>query len=291
MDLSHPQGSEYERIVAQLAHTLRRERSLRGLSRSDLACRAQLSERYLAQVETGRANPSLTVLTRLAQALDLGLIELIDVAALATPTQAESLIEKLKERVVSERRGIALIGLRGAGKTTLGHLLAAQLGWPFYRLTELITERTQMPLDELFSLGGDAAFRRLELETLQQLVEDSKGQIVVEIGGGLVTNQPAYRLLRRHWTTVWLSTTPEEHMQRVIAQGDLRPMHGSDRAMEELRTILYERTPFYQAAELHLSTSQRSVETSLAELEGLIAKYLSVGDRPEADEPPQEVNG
>ncbi|WP_298212300.1 shikimate kinase [Ferrimicrobium sp.] len=280
--------SEYERIVAQLARTLRHERSLRGLSRSDLALRAQLSERYLAQVETGAANPSLTVLTRLANALDMGFIELIDVAALASPTQAASLIEQLKRRVVTERRGIALIGLRGAGKTTLGQLLAGQLAWRFYRLTELITQRTQMPLDELFSLGGDAAFRRLELETLQQLVDDGETNMIVEIGGGLVTNQPAYQLLRRHWTTVWLSTSPEEHMQRVVAQGDLRPMHGSDRAMEELRTILHERTPFYQTAELHLSTSRRSVETSLAELKALVMEYLGLGNGVQANDSLQE---
>jgi XRE family aerobic/anaerobic benzoate catabolism transcriptional regulator len=275
MPTGQPPPTEYERIVAQLAQTLRSERAKRRLSRYELAQRAELSERYLAQLESGLANPSLTVLTRLAEALNLGLLELLDVAALATPTQAEYLIERLQYRLAARHLGIDLVGLRGAGKTTLGQLLAARLGWRFFRLTELITERTQIPLVELFSLGGDAAFRRLELETLQQLIDTSDEQFIIEIGGGLVTNRPAYELLRRHWITVWLSTSPDEHMQRVIAQGDVRPMHGNARAMDELRAILNERTRFYEEAELHLSTSNQRLDTSLNALEELVRQYLA----------------
>jgi XRE family aerobic/anaerobic benzoate catabolism transcriptional regulator len=275
MPTGQPPPTEYERIVAQLAQTLRSERAKRRLSRYELAQRAELSERYLAQLESGLANPSLTVLTRLAEALNLGLLELLDVAALATPTQAEYLIERLQSRLAARHLGIALVGLRGAGKTTLGRLLADRLGWRFFRLTELITERTQIPLVELFSLGGDAAFRRLELETLQQLIDTSDEQFIIEIGGGLVTNRPAYELLRRHWITVWLSTSPDEHMQRVIAQGDVRPMHGNARAMDELRAILNERTRFYEEAELHLSTSNQRLDTSLNALEELVRQYLA----------------
>ncbi|WP_298386418.1 shikimate kinase [Ferrimicrobium sp.] len=267
--------SEYERIVNHLARTLRSERSLQGLSRYELAQRAQLSERYLAQLESGAANPSLTVLTRLAGALKISLLRLLDLAELATPTEAEYLIERLRSRMASTRHGVALVGLRGAGKTTLGRLLAERLGWQFLRLTELIITRAQIPLDELFSLGGDAAFRRLELESLEQLVETGTEGLVVEIGGGLVTNRPAYELLRRQLTTVWLSTSPEEHMQRVVAQGDLRPMHGNARAMEELRAILNERTPMYELAHLHLSTSHQSVTESLEALEVLLREHLA----------------
>ncbi|MCL5053236.1 MAG: helix-turn-helix domain-containing protein [Gammaproteobacteria bacterium] len=279
MHTSQPLPTEYERIVAQLSRTLRSERANRRLSRYELAQRAQLSERYLAQLESGVANPSLTVLTRLAEALNLSLLQLLDIAALVTPTQAEYLIERLQSRVATRRLGIALVGLRGAGKTTLGRLLADRLDWKFFRLTELITERTQIPLDELFSLGGDAAFRRLELETLQQLIDTSDDQFVIEIGGGLVTNRPAYELLRRHWITIWLSTSPEEHMERVIAQGDVRPMHGNARAMDELRAILNERTPFYEAAELHLSTSNQQLEASLNALEQLVRQHLAADGR------------
>lgn len=294
MHTDQPQPTEYERIVTQLSQTLRTERAKRKLSRYELAQQAELSERYLAQLEAGRANPSLTVLTRLAEALDLGLLQLLDIAALATPTQAEYLIEQLQSRLGARHLGVALVGLRGAGKTTLGRLLADRLGWRFFRLTELITERTQIPLDELFSLGGEPAFRRLELETLKQIIDTSQEQFVIEIGGGLVTNQPAYELLRRHWITVWLSTTPEEHMQRVVAQGDIRPIHGNARAMDDLRTILNERTRFYEEAALHLSTSNQHPEASLDALEQLVRQHLAtdvnqhpampyLGDEMEAD--------
>jgi XRE family aerobic/anaerobic benzoate catabolism transcriptional regulator len=267
-------SSDYAQIVDQLARNLRRERSLLGLSRLELAQRAELSERYLAQLEAGAANPSLTVLTRLARALNTSVLALLDLITLVTPNEAEDLIGRLQRLVATNRDGVALVGLRGAGKTTLGVLLADRLGWRFLRLTELITQRTQMPLDELFSLGGDAAFRRLELESLEQLINAGTKQLVLEIGGGLVTNQPAYTLLRRHLSTVWLSTSPEEHMQRVVDQGDLRPMHGNTRAMDELRAILAERTPLYELAHLHLSTSHQSVAASLTQLISLLANHL-----------------
>ena len=267
-------SSQYEQIVDQLARNLRHERSLQGLSRYELAQRAELSERYLAQLESGAANPSLTVLTRLAAALHTSVLALLDLVTLATPSEAQDLLDRLQGLIATNREGVALVGLRGAGKTTLGRLLAERLGWRFLRLTELITQRTQMPLDELFSLGGDAAFRRLELESLEQLIATGTQQLVLEIGGGLVTNQPAYTLLRRHLTTVWLSTSPEEHMQRVVDQGDLRPMHGNTRAMEELRAILTERTPLYELAHLHLSTSHQRVTASLADLMSLLANHL-----------------
>jgi len=274
--------AEIARYLESLGERIRGFRAARGMTRKDLSRHSAVSERYLAQLERGGANPSAAVLWRLAEALGVefasilsplgakrsGHAELTALLGKLDPVEQDEAFEMLRKRFdrrLEAKRGVALVGLRGAGKTTLGRSLAQQLGWPFVRLGELIVRLGGMDTAELFSLGGQKAYRRLEREALESAIE-AHALAVVEAGGSLVSQRSTFDRLRSAYFTVWVRAEPEEHMQRVIEQGDTRPMQGNPRSMDDLRQILTEREGDYRSADHVLDTSGRSVGDCLDEL-------------------------
>ena len=243
-------------LLSYLGNTVRTLRKARGWSRRDLSQRTQISERFLADVEGGTANPSLLKLACLAKALGVGLTTLVGGYPLgATAT--------------SQRPHIALLGLRGAGKSTVGPGLALRLGIRFVELDSRVETATGLQLGELFVLHGESYYRQAERAALEQLVAE-KDPCVVAVGGGLVVEPASYALLRGFATTVWLRATPEDHWQRVLAQGDTRPMAHNERAFTDLRRILAAREPFYRQADLVVTTSGKSVDTVVEEVVALV---------------------
>ncbi len=219
---------------------MRALRKARGWSRRDLAERTAISERFLADVEAGTANPSVLRLLTLAEAFGIDLP-----ALLAGP-------------VADRARHVALLGLRGAGKSSIGPPLAARLGVPFVELDACIEQATGLALGEIFQLHGEAYFRATERAVLMRQLGEPPS--VLAVGGGLVTDPQSFALLRSRCRTVWLRADPEDHWQRVLAQGDTRPMADNERAFLDLRRILAEREPLYQQADVVVDTSHRSVE-------------------------------
>ena len=252
------------------------------MARKDLARDAAISERYLVDLEHGRANPSAEILWRIAEAMDAdfasifsassrgveslaGLARFVNGLSFERQEEAYELLRKHFDPATKSGRGVALIGLRGAGKTTLGSRLADHFGVPFVRLSDCIKEAGGMGVDELFSLGGQKAYRRLEREALEQTARDHP-RAVVEAGGSLVSEATTFQRLCAEYHTIWVRAEPEEHMQRVINQGDLRPMRGNPRSMDDLRLILAERERDYALADEQLDTSGREIEDCLADL-------------------------
>jgi len=234
-------------LLERFGALVRALRTARGWSRRELAQRSGMSERFLADVELGSANPSLLRLADLASALDLGLAGLL--GGLARDA----------------RRTIALLGLRGAGKSTVGEALARRLGVPFVELDTQVEKATGLSLGEIFQVHGEDYYRRAERQALERLLTDAP-QCVVATGGGIVTDPANFALLRGSATTVWLRAEPEDHWQRVIAQGDTRPMADNERAFQDLRRILEEREPLYRQADITVATSTRTVEQVTEEI-------------------------
>jgi XRE family aerobic/anaerobic benzoate catabolism transcriptional regulator len=227
-------------LFTALGKKIRALRDERGLSQRTLADKAAISLRFLADVEGGQGNISIGRLADLAAALEVPLKDL-----LPDETAATSHI-------------IALLGLRGAGKSTIGRALAKKLHARFVELDEEIEKRAGMRLAEIFELRGEQHYRRLEREVLRELL-GSRRALVIATGGGLVTDADTWAMLRRGARTIWLRARPEDHWSRVIAQGDRRPMADRPRAMAELRMILDARTPLYAQAERTLDTSERDL--------------------------------
>ena len=238
---------------------VREGRARAGLTRRALAAATGISERYLALLEAGSANVSLNLLARIGQALGVSI---------------HALIPPEEPRRGPAKKGVALIGLRGAGKSTLGERLSKETGLAFVRLTQEIVERAGMETGELMELAGSGAFRRLEIEALQGLVA-RRGHIILETSGGIVADGEAYELVRRHFHTVWVKASPEDHMARVIAQNDLRPMFGRDAAMDDLRRLLGEREAAYAQADFVLDTHGVSVDEAAARLNHMLSPVLS----------------
>jgi XRE family aerobic/anaerobic benzoate catabolism transcriptional regulator len=239
-------GDGFLRTIGERVRAQRRER---GWSRRELAERAAISERFLADIETGRGNPSVLRLRAVADALGTDLVEFVRAAA-----------------APHERKAIALLGLRGAGKSTIGARLAARLRCRFVELDARIERDTGLNLGELFELHGGAWFRRAERETLRALLEGEPEPLVIATGGGLVTEPETYALLRERTHTVWLRARAEDHWTRVVAQGDTRPMADDDQAFAHLCEILAEREKLYQQADAIVDTSARSVDAVVDEL-------------------------
>ncbi len=279
-----------EDTLRLVARRLRALRESRGLSRARLAERAGVSERYLGLLEKGEANVSLGLLLRVLRALGATPLEVFadgggdggELAVLLTgltPREREELAALVRRWLESRRarlRGVALVGLRGAGKTTLGRALAAATGVPFLRLSGEVERLAGMRVDELFALGGEEAYRRFAREALEDLVR-RPGRMVLETAGGIVHDPAAFELLLRHFRTVWLTARPEEHLERVRAQGDTRPMRGFDRAREHVARLLENRAPLYARADHRLDTSGRSVRACLDELLALVGPLLRDG--------------
>ena len=266
-----------------LGRRVRQARSRRGMTRKMAAREADVSERHLAQLEAGEGNVSIILLRRIAAALHVTLVELFapEVGEPAEKQLIQRFLERLPahrlEEVVfrlrrdfgdeenARRRRIALIGLRGAGKSTLGSSLARETNAAFIELDSEIEKETGMPLAEIFSLYGQAGYRAIEKRTLERVLRE-QDRAVLSVGGGVVSEKETYDYLLSHCYTIWIKAQPEEHMSRVIAQGDFRVMAGSDRAMEDLRRILEAREPLYRKADMFLDTSGDSAEQSFGKL-------------------------
>ena len=227
---------EVQALLTELGRRLRRAREEAGLSVSELARTSGLSRRHVTEAEAGRANPSIAKLAQLAGALRVPLAVLCDLPV-APP----------EERV-------ALVGLRGAGKTTVGRLMALEREVPFIELDQRVEQLAGMSLAELFDLHGEETYRRLEREALESVLA-SGSRSVIAAGGSIVDSDTTFGRLREACRTIWLSAAPDDHLQRVLDQGDGRPMEGRPRAKDELRGILERRTPLYALCDAHVETS------------------------------------
>jgi len=236
-----------DRVLDAVARQVRGARRLRHWTLRELAERSGLSVRFLVQVESGSGNISVRRLAALADSLNVPAAHL------------------LRDDGHPERRTIALLGLRGAGKTTIGRQLARELHIRFVELDRRIEKAADMSLSEIFSLYGDEYYRRLELETLAQLLAEGRSTVLAT-GGGIVTSPDTYAMLKQSATTVWLRATPEDHWNRVVSQGDRRPMADHPEAMADLRALLASREPLYARADHTINTSGRSVKAIVADL-------------------------
>ena len=269
-------------LTFEIGQRVRRLRREHGLTRRQLSESTAISERYLGQLENGQANASINILHKIATRFGETVAALIPasgapahghqpladlVAGLSAP-EKETAFQILSNRFrdgPTELKGVAMIGLRGAGKTTLGAELAQLTDVPFVRLSQLVVERAGLETSEIMELGGASAFRRFEYEALRDLI-DQPGKVILETAGGIVANDTSYNLLVERFHTIWLRADPDEHMQRVIDQHDLRPMTGRSAAMQDLIALLREREPAYGRAAHTLDTTGRSVRECLAEL-------------------------
>lgn len=284
------------RLVA-FGERLRTLRARRGLTRKAAALAADVSERYLANLEHGTGNPSLLILDQIAGALQCSPAELIGDA---TTSSAEWLLirELLEGRSEADLmrartaigevlgtggdhrgkgRRVALIGLRGAGKSTLGHLLAEDLDVPFIELSAEIEKLAGYSIREIQDLYGATAYRRYERRALEEVLQIYP-EVVLATPGGLVSDPATFNLLLSHCTTVWLQADPEDHMNRVAQQGDMRPMAASQEAMGDLKRILAGRASFYSKAQLTIDTSQQALPETFQLLRAKVRKLLKVPD-------------
>ncbi len=256
--ISEPETPAEERnpLLVALGERVRALREKRALSRKAVCVAANVSERHLANLEYGTGNPSILVLSQIAGALSSSLADLV--ADLRTG-----------------RGRVALIGLRGAGKSTLGARLAADLGYPFVELSREVEKVAGCSVTEIHALYGAAAYRRYERRALEEsIARYSEG--VIATPGGIVSEPETLELLLAHCCTVWLKASPEEHMRRVVAQGDLRPMAASTEAMEDLRRILAGRTASYAKADLSVDTSGAALDASFASLRTQVRAALQL---------------
>lgn len=240
--------TEDDAFLALLGDRVRSWRESHRITRKALALSSGVSERYLAQLESGQGNMSILLLRQLAHAMQVPVEDLVR-----------------DEPGVPRRDRIALVGLRGAGKSSLGAKLAADLEMPFIELDREIEREAGTPLSELFGMYGQEGYRRFERRALERALADNE-RCVIATGGSIVTAPETYARLRSTCLTVWLKAAPEEHMDRVIAQGDLRPMHGRAAAMDDLKQLLIERNHLYAQADLAVDTAGRTLRQSLSEL-------------------------
>lgn len=275
-------ADSHEAYLEALGERIRNLRARRGISRKILSKNADISERYLAQIETGRGNISISLLRQIAHAMNVAIEDLVrdgperslehlfllqhldrlsheDITTVYATVMGQA--SKASERV----NRIALIGLRGAGKSTIGRALADRLGIPLVELVEEIEREAGMSVKEIFSLSGQAAYRRLERQCLENTLKRFN-KVVISVGGSLVSEPSTFECLLKNCYSVWLKADPEQHMQRVMGQGDYRPMAGNRQAMDDLRSILAGREALYSRADVTIDTSADNVEESLQKI-------------------------
>jgi XRE family aerobic/anaerobic benzoate catabolism transcriptional regulator len=289
--------------LAALGQRVREARAKRGMARRILARDSGVSERYLAQLESGAGNPSIAVLCQIAMAVDYPLADLVagvgdggaDFARILRllETAPRSELPKIRAQVEllltgkggrDKRQRVSLIGLRGAGKSTLGRLLAERFDFPFIELNRLVEQEYGGSIGEILALSGQPAFRRYERRCLEAVIRDHDG-VVIATGGGIVSEAATFSLLLEKTHTVWVEASPEEHLGRVIAQGDLRPMARNDEAMEDLKAILKAREPYHRMADAVVRTSGRTIPESFEQLDAVVARLLG----PDPAQPPEPV--
>ncbi len=283
--------TETAAFLAAVGSEVRKNRAKRGMTRRQLAQASETSERYLAQIEGGAGNPSVSVMRAIARALDLPTAALLpetdvrtaafgsilDLLAQVPEKDLPALAKELAVRVaragdVDRSQRIALVGLRGAGKSTLGRMLAQHLGWPFIELDRRVAEEYGASVPDLIEMAGMATFRRHERDALDRVIAGHEAAIITT-AGGIVSNPETYALLLRRTHTVWIKARPDEHMSRVMAQGDFRPMAQNRAAMADLVAILEARRADYARAETELDTSGDSIEQSFAKLLPIVAPF------------------
>ncbi len=277
--------SGFLRLLGEHVRTMR---TRRGMSRRVLARDAEISERYLAQLEAGEANCSIVLLRRIAKAIGAQLTDFVD-ARVERPLEAvilEQFLGRLSPTQISEARRllidhfegktgtrrnqrIALVGLRGSGKSTLGQMLAERLEVPFLELDRVVEQQNGISLGEMFEMFGREAFRRSERAALEATLSKYPS-FVMATGGGIVAEPATYELLLTSCLTVWVRAAPQEHMQRVMKQGDLRPMANNAGAMDDLVAILRSREPLYAKADIVVDTAGKTPRQSLDELQTLL---------------------
>src|SRR4030081_2318514 len=292
-DMTENSDSESGFLV-QLGQRVRTMGALRGMSRKVLAKVSGISERYIAQLESGKGNVSIVLLRRVSNAMGAHLEDLIpanqpapdwpvirDLVRKATPNQiaqAKDVLAGQGHGASAQRRmsfaGIALIGLRGAGKSTLGKMLAKKIGWSFVELNKEIEAQNGLSVAEIIALYGQEGFRRMEQAALGQLLA-RKELMVLATGGGIVSEPLTFDLILSSFYTIWLKAEPEEHMARVRSQVDLRPMADDRSAMAELRTILLSREPLYARASAVVDTAGLSVDNAAARLIDTVAPVVA----------------
>ena len=293
--------AEKNPFLVALGERVRALRARRGMTRKAVALAADVSERHLANLEYGVGNASILVLVQVAQALQCTLAELIGDVTTASPEwllirellehRDEATLRRVREAIgallgnggsnaASAQRSsrVALIGLRGAGKSTLGRMLAEDLGFPFVELSREIEKFAGCSISEIQGLYGQAAYRRYERRALEEAIQIYP-EAVIATPGGLVSDPATFNQLLAHCTTVWLQADPEDHMKRVIAQGDMRPMAQSreaKEAMEDLKGILAGRAAFYSKADFRLDTSAQPLDESLRKLRAIVREALAM---------------
>lgn len=289
--MTEPQDPEAN-FLEQLGLRVRTMRGLRGMSRKVLARVSGISERYIAQLESGKGNVSIVLLRRVANALAAQLEDLLpsNEASPEWPVMRDLLRKASQHQITRAKNvlsgldgdatqrstafaGIALIGLRGAGKSTLGKMLADKIGWTFVELNKEIERQNGLSVAEIMALYGQEGFRRMEQATLGQLLT-RKELMVLATGGGIVSEPLTFDLILSSFYTIWLKAEPEEHMARVRQQGDLRPMADDRSAMQELRTILLSREPLYSRASALVDTGGLTVDKAAARLIDTVTPVL-----------------
>ena len=278
-------------VLVALGERVRALRERRGITRKSLSTATGVSERHLANLEYGDGNPTILVLQQVAEALDCPLAELTGDVTTRSPEwlllrsllqdRDESTLRRVRHAITGilnaprngGHRRIALIGLRGAGKSTLGAMLASDLGVEFIELSREIERLAGCSIGEIQALYGVSAYLRHQRRALEQLFENHRAAVIAT-PGGLVSEAATFNLLLANSTTIWLQALPEDHMQRVVEQGDFRPMAGSDEAMSDLRGILAARQAFYSKARYRIDTSAATLPETYTNLHALVCNHL-----------------
>jgi XRE family aerobic/anaerobic benzoate catabolism transcriptional regulator len=297
-------GSEAEEaakhpFLVALGERVRGLRARRGMTRKALSVATDVSERHLANLEYGIGNASILILLQVATALQCSLAELLGDVTTRSPEwllirelleQRDEATLKRVRTAIGEMLGtggshgegssarssrVALVGLRGAGKSTLGAMLAEELGFPFVELSREIEKFAGCSISEIQALYGQNAYRRYERRALEEAIQIYP-EAVIATPGGIVSDAATFNLLLAHCTTVWLQADAEDHMKRVVAQGDTRPMAASREAMDDLKTILAGRAAFYSKAEMRIDTSAQPLTQTFVLLRGMVKHALGL---------------